>query len=201
MICTRISTARGTRRASPRSGACRRGPFSIITRTSPLSSPSTDWQGRCWAWPSTAWAWAATAARGVASCFASTARAANGWADCDRCACPAAIARRASRGAWVRLRCRSRAATTRSTRRYADEPAAPAVRDMLARPFNAPETSSMGRWFDAAAGLLEVKRRMAFEGQAAMLLEGVAERYGAVPADASLYAIGARQRTRPHAAA
>ena len=75
------------------------------------------------------------------------------------------------------------------TRRYADEPAAPLVRDMLARPFNAPETSSMGRWFDAAAGLLEVKRRMAFEGQAAMLLEGVAERYGAVPADASLYAI------------
>ena len=47
----------------------------------------------------------------------------------------------------------------------------------------------MGRWFDAAAGLLDVKRRMAFEGQAAMLLEGVAERHGAVPADPSLYAI------------
>jgi hydrogenase maturation protein HypF len=75
------------------------------------------------------------------------------------------------------------------TRRYADEPAARAVRGMLARPFNAPETSSMGRWFDAAAGLLEVKRRMAFEGQAAMLLEGLAVRHGAVPADASLYAI------------
>jgi len=74
-------------------------------------------------------------------------------------------------------------------RRFATEPAAPAVRDMLARRFNAPETSSMGRWFDAAAGLLHLTRRMTFEGQAAMLLEGAAERYGAVPADPALYAI------------
>jgi hydrogenase maturation protein HypF len=60
---------------------------------------------------------------------------------------------------------------------------------MLARPFNAPETSSMGRWFDAAAGLLDVKRRMAFEGQAAMLLEGLAEGHGPAAPDVSLYAI------------
>jgi len=73
--------------------------------------------------------------------------------------------------------------------RYADEAAAPAVAAMLARGINSPETSSMGRWFDAAAGLLDLKRRMAFEGQAAMLLEGAAERHGAVAADPSLYAI------------
>ncbi|MEO8752405.1 MAG: carbamoyltransferase HypF [Casimicrobiaceae bacterium] len=73
--------------------------------------------------------------------------------------------------------------------RYADEAAAPAVAAMLARGIRSPETSSMGRWFDAAAGLLDLKRRMAFEGQAAMLLEGAAERYGPVPADPSLYAI------------
>jgi hydrogenase maturation protein HypF len=76
-------------------------------------------------------------------------------------------------------------------RRYADEAAVSTVRDMLARGINAPETSSMGRWFDAAAGLLDLKPRMAFEGQAAMLLEGMAQRHGAVPADASLYAISA----------
>jgi hydrogenase maturation protein HypF len=74
-------------------------------------------------------------------------------------------------------------------RRYTDEAAAPAVRDMLVRRFNAPQTSSMGRWFDAAAGLLGVQRRMSFEGQAAMLLEGAAERHGPVPAEPSLYGI------------
>jgi len=76
-------------------------------------------------------------------------------------------------------------------RRFADEPAAATVTALLARGMHAPETSSLGRWFDAAAGLLGVRRRIAFEGQAAMLLEGLAERHGAVAADPSLYAIGA----------
>jgi len=62
--------------------------------------------------------------------------------------------------------------------RFADQPAAPMLGEMLERGVNCPSSSSLGRWFDAAAGLLGVRRTMAYEGQAAMLLEGMAERYG-----------------------
>lgn len=52
------------------------------------------------------------------------------------------------------------------------------VRQMLAQNVNAPMTSSAGRLFDAAAGLLGVREVISFEGQAAMLLEGLADRHG-----------------------
>jgi hydrogenase maturation protein HypF len=51
---------------------------------------------------------------------------------------------------------------------------------ILERKLNCPDTTSLGRWFDAAAGLLGVRTTMAYEGQAAMLLEGLAEHYGEV---------------------
>lgn len=62
--------------------------------------------------------------------------------------------------------------------RFAEQAAAPMLEQMLDRGLNCPLSSSLGRWFDAAAGLLGVRQTMAFEGQAAMLLEGLAERYG-----------------------
>jgi hydrogenase maturation protein HypF len=64
--------------------------------------------------------------------------------------------------------------------RFAEQPAAAPLREMLDRQLNCPLTSSLGRVFDAAAGLLGVRAVAAFEGQAAMLLEGLAERHGPV---------------------
>jgi hydrogenase maturation protein HypF len=64
--------------------------------------------------------------------------------------------------------------------RFADRSGAAAIRQMLAKNTNCPPTSSCGRWFDAAVGLLGVRPVMAFEGQAAMLLEGLAAAHGPV---------------------
>lgn len=58
--------------------------------------------------------------------------------------------------------------------------AAAAVRQMLAQDVRCPRTTSAGRWFDAAAGLLGLKEVMRYEGQAAMLLEGLATAHGSV---------------------
>ncbi|MBI3901759.1 MAG: carbamoyltransferase HypF [Nitrosomonadales bacterium] len=63
------------------------------------------------------------------------------------------------------------------TRRFPAEPAAPTVVTMLQRKLNCPRTSSMGRVFDAAAGLLGLCHKMEFEAQAAIALEQAATRY------------------------
>lgn len=64
--------------------------------------------------------------------------------------------------------------------RFAAQAGAATIRQMLERGTHCPATSSCGRWFDAAAGLVGIKPVMAFEGQAAMLLEGLAVAHGPV---------------------
>jgi hydrogenase maturation protein HypF len=59
--------------------------------------------------------------------------------------------------------------------RFANEPLAPAVRDLLARNIGCEPTPSAGRLFDSAAGLIGVCGRQAFEGEAAMRLEGLVQ--------------------------
>lgn len=66
--------------------------------------------------------------------------------------------------------------------RFSDQPAAETVAAMLAKNLNCPQTSSMGRLFDAAAGLLSVNSIQSHEAQAAIQLQQLAEQNGEVPA-------------------
>ena len=81
--------------------------------------------------------------------------------------------------------------------RFSDQQAAPTVAAMLERDFNCPPTTSLGRLFDAAAGLLGICLVQSFEGEAAMALEVLAERHGKVGALAGGYDIGDTLDFRP----
>ena len=56
------------------------------------------------------------------------------------------------------------------------------INNMIEERFNTPETSSLGRLFDAVAAIVGMRKKVSFEGQAAMelealVVEGIKERY------------------------
>lgn len=73
--------------------------------------------------------------------------------------------------------------------RFPGQPGATVVARMLEQGLRSPPTSSAGRWFDAAAGLLGLRAVSAFEGQAAMQLEAVATAHGPVRPVEALWGI------------
>lgn len=64
--------------------------------------------------------------------------------------------------------------------RFHEEQAAWRLAELITAGTRCPPTTSLGRWFDAAAGLLGVCRRMGYEGEAAMRLETLAAGFGPV---------------------
>ena len=66
-------------------------------------------------------------------------------------------------------------------RRFSAQPGAGALARQLAAGEEVEETTSMGRLFDAVAGLLGLCSVTRFRGQAGLLLEGMAERHGETP--------------------
>lgn len=65
--------------------------------------------------------------------------------------------------------------------RFSGQRLAPDIRRLLHRGVGCPETTSLGRVFDAAAGLLGVLEVSGYEGEAALRLEGLAQGRGSMP--------------------
>lgn len=73
--------------------------------------------------------------------------------------------------------------------RFKNQPAGKMMASMLQRKLNSPATSSMGRLFDAAAGLLGISEIQSFEAQAAIRLQELAQQHGQIEPLAGGYQI------------
>ena len=85
--------------------------------------------------------------------------------------------------------------------RFSDQPAASTVAQMLQRDFNCPPTSSLGRLFDAVAGLLGICPQQSCEGEASRRLQALAEHHGEVAALPDGYRCAETLDYRPRLAA
>jgi hydrogenase maturation protein HypF len=63
-----------------------------------------------------------------------------------------------------------------------DAATAARLHEQIARGFNCPPTSSLGRWFDAVAGLAGLGAQQSYSGEAAMKLEALAHPAAVLPA-------------------
>jgi hydrogenase maturation protein HypF len=86
--------------------------------------------------------------------------------------------RRAALGLLTAAGCWGHAAAAAPRRAFPD-PDRELLEQALRAGLNAPLTSSLGRLFDAAASLLDLVQVLSFEGQAGLLLEGLARSGGA----------------------
>jgi hydrogenase maturation protein HypF len=136
------------------------------------------------AWLSTAWAWGRMAVYGAANCSMSMR------AQCQRLGhlspLPLPGGDRAAREPW-RLAasaldsCGRRAEIPEFIARHYPGRDGKGMAMLLERRLNCPSTTSLGRLFDAAAGLLGRRAEVCYEGQAAIELEGLAAIYGPLP--------------------
>jgi hydrogenase maturation protein HypF len=91
--------------------------------------------------------------------------------------------RRAALGLLLEAGCGAHPAAA-AVRRAFPEPDRQLLEQALRAGLNAPLTSSLGRLFDAAASLLDLVQLLSFEGQAGLLLEGLARGGGGCGGDA-----------------
>ena len=126
--------------------------------------------------PSSVWRWTAMgSARTVPHGGRTAAGGQGGVRACrppERAADARGDAAAESRGAWQRQSCTSLVRATGS-RAFSGQPAAPMLASVLDKPHLCPASTSLGRVFDAAAGLLGVCEVMSYEGEAAMRLESL----------------------------